>query len=198
MARPPAIGGKKKTEHVHCPARVLVGSKVIDCQIINMTNTGGRLSLDEEAEFTTPFVLDIGKLGSLLAETSAGAGQRISVTFLDRESHITKVLQAVTGRYPSTDQRRKYPRVVVTYAAKAYSGEVVTECRIRDLSQGGAALRFDHEPSLNDVFRLNIQRFGEFRCRKMWQEAKTMGVTFMESPKKFTDYVSGPSFHSSS
>ncbi len=197
MARLPVIGGKKKTEHAQCPARVVAGSKVVDCQIINMTNKGGRLSLDEEAEFTTPFVLEIGGLGSLLAETSTGKGQRISVTFLDRESRITQVLRAVTERYPSTDQRRKYPRVAVTYSAKAYSGEGVTECRIRDLSQGGAALRFEHEPSLEDVFRLEIRRFGEFRCRKIWQEAITVGVTFMKSPKKFADYLGGPSLRSS-
>lgn len=197
MARPPATGGKKKTEHAQCPARVVAGSKAVDCQIINMTNKGGRLSLDEEMEFTTPFVLEIGDLGSLLAETSAGKGRRISITFLDRESRITQVLQAVTERYPGTDQRRKYPRVAVTYSAKAFSGEVVTECRIRDLSQGGAALWFEHEPSLNDIFRLEIRRFGEFRCRKIWQEAKTMGVTFVESPKKFADSLTGPSFRSS-
>ncbi len=197
MVRPLATGGKKRTGHVHCPARVLAGRKAIDCQIINMTNQGGRLSLDEEAEFTTPFVLEIGKLGSLLAETPAGKGQRISITFLDRESRITEVLQAVTEHYPDTDQRRKYPRVAVTYAAKAYSGDATAECRIRNLSQGGAALQFDHEPSLDDVFRLTIRRFGEFHCRKMWQDAETVGVTFMESPRKFADYVKGPSFHSS-
>ena len=196
MARPPTIGEKKGKEPAYCPARVLAGSKVIDCQIINMTNKGGRLSLDEEAEFTTPFVLDIGELGSLLAETSPGKGRRISVTLLDQESRVTKVLQAVTERYPDIDQRRKYPRVAVTYAAKAYSGDTTAECRIRDLSQGGAALGFDHEPSLNNVFRLKTRRFGEFRCRKMWQDSQIMGITFMESPKKFDDYVIGPSFHS--
>lgn len=197
MSRPPTTGDKKGKEPAYCPARILAGDKEIDCQIINMTNKGGRLSLDQEAEFTTPFVLDIGDLGSLLAETPPGKGQRISVTFLDQESRVTKVLRAVTGRYPNTDQRRKYPRVAMVYAAEAYSGEAITECWSRDLSQGGAALQFDHEPSLNDIFRLKIPRFGEFRCRKLWQGAKTIGVSFLESPKNFTNYVIGPNFHSS-
>ena len=105
----PATGDNKGKEPAYCPARVLAGSKVIDCQIINITNKGARLSLDEEAALSTPFVLEIGQLGSLLAETSPGRGRRFSVTFLDQESRVTEVLQAVTKRFPDTDQRRTYP-----------------------------------------------------------------------------------------
>jgi len=185
---------KDNREVAYCPARILFGSKVINCQVINMTTNSARLLLSESSEFDSPFVLELGPLGSLLAETSPGQATRVDATFLDRPARVEKILQAVTEKYPDTDQRRNYPRAAVIYTAKAFSGSDMADCRIRDISEAGTCIRFDDQPSLNRIFRLKIRRFGEFRCCKIWQKAETIGVTFLEAPHKFIEYAQGPAF----
>ena len=65
----------------------------------------------------------------------------------------------------AADERRTYQRTPVDQAVTLRDGGHWIECRITDVSAGGAAFQSDLRPAVNKEIVVRIDRLGLFACR---------------------------------
>jgi hypothetical protein len=87
------------------------------------------------------------------------------------------------GRVGTTrmSNRRKFPRRPLTYPAKiiANDGSWGRNCRVVDVSDGGARLVTAEPFDLPENFTLALSRKTARRCRLKWMENCEIGVVFV-------------------
>ncbi|HUB96144.1 MAG TPA: PilZ domain-containing protein [Stellaceae bacterium] len=83
-------------------------------------------------------------------------------------------------------ERRRHPRVGVTFMAVFRTPHGFYGCLVVDLSRGGAKLSFDETPLVmaGDPVTLLIEPFGEFRAETMWHRGEFAGIRFLDPPAK--------------
>ena len=77
--------------------------------------------------------------------------------------------------------RRKFPRRPVTYPAKiiANDGSWGRNCRLLDVSDGGARLVIAEPLELPENFTLALSRKTARRCKLKWMDDCEIGVIFV-------------------
>jgi hypothetical protein len=78
-------------------------------------------------------------------------------------------------------ERRDAPRSRTILGARAVFNERFStmDCRVRDISAGGARLRFGGPPVVPRWFELLLVEKGERRrVRRVWTDGRDMGVAF--------------------
>jgi hypothetical protein len=80
-------------------------------------------------------------------------------------------------------ERRRAPRREVNAAGYLYTGDgwPLGECRMKDVSSGGARLAHSISNELPDVLLLSLSKDGAVRrrCRVAWRGENQLGVRFL-------------------
>jgi hypothetical protein len=106
-------------------------------------------------------------------------------------SPTTGVDPAAPGDTASWEERRKYKRKPVLWAAKLETASGRHECITLDLSLGGAKLRVDTTVAPNEQVTLVFDRFGPLRAEVAWVEGGTIGLRFTEDPQRVGNALGG-------
>lgn len=87
--------------------------------------------------------------------------------------------------------QRAYERRTVLVAARIHDGEEWHECRIVNISLGGAKLRTGRRIDPGATVLLDIERFGRFSGTVVWRHSEELGITFTHNPDEVADMVMG-------
>lgn len=86
---------------------------------------------------------------------------------------------------------REHGRRDVLVDARILYGEGWHDCRIVNISVGGAKLLIGHRLDPGAVVLLHIGNFGQFSGTVVWQHAEELGVKFTHDPADIADVVMG-------
>jgi hypothetical protein len=83
-------------------------------------------------------------------------------------------------------ERRRHPRVGVTFMAVFRTPHGFYGCLVVDLSASGAKLSFAETPLVmpGDPVTLLIDAFGEFHAEAVWHRGELAGIRFVDPPAK--------------
>jgi hypothetical protein len=86
---------------------------------------------------------------------------------------------------------REHERRDVLVEARIMDGAVWHNCRIINISVGGAKLRIAGRFHQGEMVRLQIASFGVFSGVVSWQRSEEIGVKFTHDPFEMADVVMG-------
>ena len=80
----------------------------------------------------------------------------------------------------STDRRGNDRRTALKSARIVYNdGKSSIECRVRNISEGGARLELGTPQLLPHTFELHIQGLSAYQCNLRWAKDNLVGVSFV-------------------
>jgi hypothetical protein len=167
---------------VFCAAKMLFDDREIDCDILNVSAGGAQIRVHGDEEPPTDFLLRIEGFGEFQAETVRRAGDKYGVAFKEEPDEVERVVDDIISHPERTNDIRRYPRRMVLLSGALYVDNRPVECRVLDVSAGGARLRVDQDFEHESRMPLMIYRFGEFPTEVVWQQDTDLGVTFIEDP----------------
>ena len=91
----------------------------------------------------------------------------------------------------STQQTREYARQTVLVEARIQDGDEWHDCRIVNISVGGAKLQISRQLTPNAAVLLHIDHFGQFSGTIVWQRTEELGVKFTHNPAEIAEVVMG-------
>jgi len=94
----------------------------------------------------------------------------------------------VDKQLTSKRQDERYPSLL---NAKLSHGDQIFQCRVKNISVGGAMVELDREIETKDPVTLNLGAFGEFACDIIWQNKTRLGLTFLDRPGQMAEVVMG-------
>ena len=79
-----------------------------------------------------------------------------------------------------SSDRRKEMRMPADKGAviQDLPGRTYIECRVIDMSTGGACIELEHEASLPSEFRIVLDFYFSTLCQVMWRHENKLGVAF--------------------
>ena len=87
--------------------------------------------------------------------------------------------------------KRKYERQTVLVEAKIQDGRAWHDCRIVNISVGGAKLRINRQFITGAAVLLHIGHFDQFSGTVVWQQTDEMGVKFTHDTTEIAEVVMG-------
>jgi hypothetical protein len=87
--------------------------------------------------------------------------------------------------------KRVHERRNVLVEARIMDGAAWHDCRIINISVGGAKLLIAGQFLMGDIVRLQIASFGEFSGVISWRRSEEVGVKFTNDPVEMADVVMG-------
>lgn len=86
---------------------------------------------------------------------------------------------------------REHERRIVLVEARVMEDGQWHDCRIVNISAGGAKLLIGRQLGDGAAVRLHIGQFGQFGATVTWQRDGEMGVRFTHDPAEMADLVMG-------
>jgi hypothetical protein len=97
------------------------------------------------------------------------------------------------------EDKRKHARRLVTLRAVLRAGDdadgPVVECKIRDLSVGGACVEAADAVASAPNLILDIDRFGRYSAELVWTRHPILGLSFRHSPELMHKLVAAVALH---
>jgi len=87
--------------------------------------------------------------------------------------------------------QREYERREVLVETRIFDGDKWHECRIVNISVGGAKFSISGPFIQNGALLVSIGGFGEFSCVVAWQTSEGLGVKFTHNPAEIAEVVMG-------
>jgi len=91
----------------------------------------------------------------------------------------------------STHYEREYERQTVLVEARIQDGQEWCDCRIVNISVGGAKLRTSRQLNTGTSVLLHIDHFGQFSGTIVWQHTDEIGVKFTHNTAEIAEVVMG-------
>lgn len=88
----------------------------------------------------------------------------------------------------SRRQDERYPSLL---NANLSHGDQIFQCRIKNISVGGAMVELDREIETKDPVKLNLGVFGEFACDIIWKNKTRLGLTFLDKTEQMAEVIMG-------
>jgi hypothetical protein len=103
-----------------------------------------------------------------------------------RAMNATAITIAGSAEPAASLERRRHPRVGVTFMAVFRTPHGFYGCLVVDLSRGGAKLSFAETPLVapGEPVTLLMEPFGEFRAQAVWRRGELAGIRFLDPPAK--------------
>lgn len=176
---------------VFCDGTLSIDGEEKDCKVLNISAGGAQIHVETPLISDGPYTLRIEKCGELEGKIVWQEDKKSGLLFfVDQHQEQKRFVEKVQKYFAkSSDQKRQAPRRSVIFPARAYSGSLIIDCRIKDLSATGAQIIFNEELDISPPFTLKTEKFGAFSCEIAWVEGKRMGVIFLESPAKYAQFV---------
>jgi hypothetical protein len=87
--------------------------------------------------------------------------------------------------------QRMFERQPILVEARIQGESCWYDCRISNISTGGAKLQVDQQIAHGEMVCLKIGDFGEFSATVCWQQSRELGVKFTHDPLEMADVVIG-------
>ena len=176
---------------MYCDGTLVVGGKAEACKVLDISTSGAHIKFDHPVEAGQPISLKIDRCGEFECEMVWHEDTHIGVLFFlgQPEKNAQLAKKVVLDFDNSAEQRRTAPRRSVIFPARVLSGNLALNARIKDISASGAQLILDGVVGVIAPFNLKTGRFGNFFCDITWKRGKRIGVTFLETPAKFAEFV---------
>lgn len=87
--------------------------------------------------------------------------------------------------------RREHSRHTVQIKARIMENGQGHDCRIVNISAGGAKLLINHQTNQGAAVQLEIGSFGQFNCTIVWQHGSDLGVKFNSDPAGMAEIIMG-------
>ncbi len=171
-----------KRSSVFCAGKLIFDDEAIDCDILNLSAGGAQIRVLTESEPPDAFTLLIEGFGEFHAEVVRRTGDKYGLTFKETPDAVERVVNDIINHLERTNEIRKHPRRLVLMSGAVYVDNMPIECRVLDVSAGGARLRVDQEFEHEQHFPLMIYRFGEFPVEVAWERDSDLGIAFIEDP----------------
>jgi len=84
---------------------------------------------------------------------------------------------------------RRTVRKRVLWAAKLVHGSARFDCVVVDLSLGGARIYLARPLGKGDLVTLTLDRMGALRAEVVWQEGHSIGLHFVDEPRKIAETI---------
>jgi hypothetical protein len=189
-----AAGGQRnrhrfKRSSVFCAGKIRTDEDVIDCDVLNISASGAQIRVLGDVEPPTSFTLVLERLGEFSCEVVRQIGNKYGVTFQETPDEVERIVEEIINHPERTNEIRKFPRRLVLLSGAIYIENRPIECRVLDISAGGAHIRVD-EPFVHDSrFPLMIYRFGEFPSEVAWERETDLGIVFIDDPSEIEKII---------
>jgi len=87
--------------------------------------------------------------------------------------------------------KRAHDRRTILVEARIMAYGKWHDCRILNISAGGAKLQLGIQILQDSVVQLEIGSFGQFGGTVVWQNGEDLGIKFTHSPAEMTEVVMG-------
>lgn len=172
-----------KRSSVFCAGKIIYDDHVIDCDVLNISAGGAQVRVIGDEEPPNEFSLRVEGFDEFSCEVVRRAGSKYGLAFHTSPDKVEKVVEDIIDHPEKTNEVRKYPRRLVLLSGAVYVENRAVDCRILDISVGGARLRTERNFDHDKRFPLMIYRFGEFPVEVAWEQETDLGIAFVDDPE---------------
>ncbi len=181
------VGGQRnrqryKRSSVFCAGKVRAESEEFECDILNISASGAQIRILNGVEPPATFDLSVERFGEFSCRVMRQTGDKYGVAFEEPAVEVENVVEDIINHPERTNEIRKFPRRLVLLSGAVYLENKPIECRVLDISAGGARIRVDETIDTENNLQLMIYRFGEFETEVAWEKDSDIGVVFVENP----------------
>jgi len=173
-----------KRSSVFCAGKIMFGGGVIDCDVLNISAGGAQIRVIGDDVPPDAFSLRIEGFDEFSCEVVRRAGSKYGLAFHASPEQVEKVVEDIIDHPEKTNEVRKFPRRLVLLSGAVYVENRAVDCRILDISVGGARLRTERKFDHDKRFPLMIYRFGEFPVQVAWEEDTDLGIAFVDDAEE--------------
>lgn len=172
------------------PAVIQDGEHEVACQVLNISASGALVRVPDGAAPADQFTMRIEPHQTFRAQVvRKGQGDQWGVAFFDNPRLVQMVIDQILSDSDRNRDLRRFPRRRVMLAGSFYLGDQFTQCRIHNLSVGGAFLNAPVRLCPGHGVGLRIDRFGTMPARVVWFSSRGMGMAFADEPAVILDRI---------
>ena len=173
-----------KRSSVFCSGKILFEDATVDCDVLNLSASGAQIRIVRGDETPDRFTLKIERFGEFECEVVRRAGDKLGVAFVESPETIEKIVEDIINNPDKTNEIRSHARRLVLLSGAVYVENRPIQCRVLDISAGGARVRVDHQFDHDNRLALMIYRFGEFPVEVAWEKDVDLGIMFIDDPNE--------------
>ncbi len=166
-----------------CSGRFYVGEHGVDCQVLDISVGGAKVRLSEPVEPETQIRLKIETVGEFSGRVAWRNGATLGVEFHEELSELARIVEDILSHDVSKDEHRGGIRTSVLWAGRLLSAGREVGCRVLNISAYGARIRSERPFDFAADVILDIDRFGEFAAKVIWQDDAHLGIVFQDKPE---------------
>jgi hypothetical protein len=173
-----------KRSSVFCSGKILFDGSTLSCDILNLSASGAQIRITRGDEPPDRFMLKIERFGEFGCEVVRRAGDKLGVAFVEPPETVEKIVEDIINNPDQTNEIRAHARRLVLLSGAVYVENRPIQCRVLDISAGGARIRVDHSFDHDNRLALMIYRFGEFPVEVAWEKDVDLGIMFIDDPNE--------------
>jgi len=168
---------------VLCPAKIQAGSRQFDCEILNFSAGGAKIRVFRPFDYDPAVSLTIEDFGTYPCDIVWQDGEHLGLRFPESVREQTERVQEELRTFENPKDRRRFTRNSVLWMGRIIAGDHVVDCKVLNISVGGAKVVVSDAFEHGEPVTLHIDRFGEFEGEIVWQSGKKRGIKFLEDPQ---------------
>ncbi len=176
----PADKQKHPRYQALCPGKFYTGGRVVDCDVLNISAGGVKIRLARQVEAASQVRLRIDRVGEFSGRVAWRDGAILGIEFQHQLTQIARVVEDILNEDMSRAKRRRHPRTSVLWAARLLCQGQSTDCRILNISLGGAKIHPEKPINGGPKVILNIDGFGQIAGSIVWQDVEHLGIEFLD------------------
>ena len=163
-----------------CPGKFYTGDQVVDCDVLNLSIGGATIRLAEPVEIASQARLRIERVGEFSGHVLRHSGATLGFVFHGEQPEIARIVEDILNEDVSRAERRRHPRTSVLRSGRLLCQGQSTDCRILNISLGGAKIHPEKPINGGPKVILNIDRFGQIAGSIVWQDVEHLGIEFLD------------------
>ncbi len=171
---------KHPRHQTFCPGKLYAGDRVGDCEVLNISVGGAKIRLAEPVEVASQVRLRIERVGEFSGRVAWRDGTILGIEFQHQLTQIARVVEDILNEDVSRAERRRHPRTSVLWVGRLLCQGQSTDCRILNISLGGAKIHPEKPINGGPKVILNIDRFGQIAGSIVWQDVEHLGIEFLD------------------
>lgn len=168
---------------VLCPAKIQSGDRQIDCEILNLSAGGAKVRVSQSFDYEPSVSITIDDFGTYPCDIVWQDGEHLGIRFPESVREQTERLQEELKTFENPKDRRRFTRNSVLWMGRIIVDERMVDCKILNISVGGAKIVVSDSFDYVGPVTLRIDRFGDFEGEIVWQAREKRGVKFLEDPQ---------------
>jgi hypothetical protein len=174
---------------VFCAGALRVGDWIVACEIVNISVEGANVRATQVLEPVSLVTLSVDPCGDFECDVTWQDGETLGLTFREQGPRTQELYETLLQDPEGANGARDATRVQVLWSGQLRSKETSNDCRIVNVSLGGAKAHVSNPSDIISPVTLAIDRFGEFSCEIVWREGNYLGLKFLDDPQTIEETV---------